>query len=105
MSQKSRREMIEQMLVAEPNDVFLRYSLGMEFAREERAAEAVIQLRALIADVPNYVPAYFQAAQILLKDGDTPAAAELLRAGIVAAQAQSDLHAAEEMSALLAQIE
>ena len=93
------------MLLAEPNDTFLRYGLAMEFAREDRIDEAVERLRALIRDVPQYVPAYFQAAQILLRDGDRDSAAELLRGGILAAQAQSDMHAAEEMAALLAQLE
>src|SRR5262245_61484088 len=105
MTQKTRRQMIEEMLLAEPNDLFLRYGLALEFAREGEPQEAVARLRALITDRPEYVPAYFQAAQLLLKSGDTASAAELLRLGIAAAQAQSNMHAAEEMSALLAQIE
>ena len=105
MSPKSRREMLEEMLTADPKDTFLRYGLALEFAREGQPHEAVTRLRALIADEPNYVPAYFQAAQILLKEGENQPAAELLRSGIAAAQAQGNGHAAEEMSALLQQIE
>jgi predicted Zn-dependent protease len=97
--------MLEEMLLADPNDTFLRYGLALEFAREGQPNEAVTRLRALIADRPDYVPAYFQAAQLLLKSTDAPSAAELLRAGIAAANAQSNTHAAEEMSALLGQIE
>lgn len=105
MIQKPRREMLLEMLAADPKDTFLRYGLAMELAREGQALEAVARLRDLIADQPQYVPAYFQAAQILLREGDATAAAKLLRGGIAAAQDQSDLHAAEEMTALLAQIE
>jgi predicted Zn-dependent protease len=105
MAQKTRREMLEDMLVASPQDTFLRYGIAMELAREGRAADAVASLRSLAGDQPNYVPAYFQAAQLLIRDGDAAGAAELLRAGIAAARANSDSHAAEEMSALLAQIE
>lgn len=105
MPQKSRREMLEEMLAADPKDTFLRYGLALEFAREGQPHEAVTRLRALIADEPNYVPAYFQAAQILLKEGENQPAAELLRGGIATAQAKSDFHAAEEMTALLEQIE
>jgi predicted Zn-dependent protease len=105
MTQKTRRQMLEEMLVAEPNDTFLRYGLALEFAREGDAQEATTRLRALIADQPDYVPAYFQAAQLLLKSNDASSAAELLRAGIATANDQSNMHAAEEMSALLAQIE
>ena len=105
MPQKSRREMLEEMLASDPQDTFLRYGLAMEFAREGQPQESVARLRALIADQPNYIPAYFQSAQILAKEGDTAAAAELLRRGIASAQAQGEPHAAEEMSALLTQIE
>src|SRR5262245_11968843 len=103
MTTKTRRQMLEEMLAAEPHDTFLRYGLAMEIAREGSAAEAIDRLRALIADKPDYIPAYFQAAQLLLKTGQTDSASDMLRAGIVAAQAQSDLHAAEEMTALLQQ--
>jgi thioredoxin-like negative regulator of GroEL len=97
--------MLEEMLAAEPGDPFLRYGLALELAQEGEQAEAVRRLRALIADKPDYVPAYFQAAQLLYKAGDMSAAAELLRTGIANARAQSNQHAAEEMSAMLAQIE
>jgi thioredoxin-like negative regulator of GroEL len=105
MSEKSRREMLEEMLAADPRDTFLRYGLALEFAREGQPHEAVARLRALIADESNYVPAYFQAAQILLREGESQPAGDLLRSGIEAAQAQGNNHAAEEMSALLQQIE
>jgi thioredoxin-like negative regulator of GroEL len=104
MTTKSRRQMLEEMLAEEPGDPFLRYGLALEFAREGARVEAVARLRSLIADKPEYVPAYFQAAQLLLEAQDMPAAAELLRDGIATARAQSNHHAAEEMSALLAGI-
>ena len=104
MPQKSRREMLEEMLAADPKDTFLRYGLALEFAREGQPSDAVSRLRALIADEPSYVPAYFQAAQILLREGENGPAGELLQSGIAAAKAKSDFHAAEEMAALLAQI-
>lgn len=97
--------MLQEMLAADPKDTFLRYALAMESAREGKPHEAVSALRDLITDQPQYVPAYFQAGQILLSDGHSAAAADMLRQGIVAARAQSNLHAAEEMAGLLAQIE
>jgi predicted Zn-dependent protease len=105
MSQKSRREQLEEMLRADPKDTFLRYGLALELAREGKPDDAVAALRGLIADQPDYVPAYFKAAQILIEQNATTESAELLRRGIAAAQAQSNLHAAEEMAALLAQLQ
>src|SRR5262245_18243148 len=103
--QKTRRQMLEEMLALEPNDAFLRYGLGMEFATESQVHKAVERLRALLSDQPEYVPAYFQAAQLLIGQEQSAPAAELLRAGIAKAQAQSNVHAAEEMSGLLSQLE
>ena len=105
MAEKPRREMLQEMLAADPKDTFLRYALAMESAREGKSLDAVSALRDLIADQPQYVPAYFQAGQILLRDGQSEAAAEMLRQGIGAARAQANLHAAEEMAGLLAQVE
>jgi predicted Zn-dependent protease len=105
MTEKTRRQQIEEMLATDPHDEFLRYGLALELAREGSTSDAVNHLRALIADRPSYVPAYFQAAQLLLRLSDSPGAAELLRQGISVAQAQSNSHAASEMSALLAQLE
>ena len=104
MAEKSRREMLEQMLASDPTDTFLRYALAMELAREGKPTEAVASLRNLITDQANYVPAYFQAAQILVREGENEPAAELLRQGISVARRQPDLHAAEEMAGLLEQI-
>lgn len=103
--QKTRRQMLEEMLALEPKDAFLRYGLAMEFAKEGQADEAVARLRALLTDQPEYIPAYFQAAQLLIGQGHTSPAAELLRSGIAKAHAQSNSHAAEEMSGLLSQLE
>jgi len=104
MSPQTRRQQIEEMLTLEPKDTFLRYGLAMELNREGNWREAVTCLSELIADQPDYVPAYFQAAQMLARAGDSTAAAELLRCGIAAARAQSNFHAVEEMSAFLREI-
>ena len=48
MSQKTRRETLEQMLAADPKDTFLRYGLAMELAREGKPDEAVTALCQLL---------------------------------------------------------
>lgn len=105
MPEKSRRQMLQEMLAVDPRDAFLRFGLAMEFAKEGRRAEAIEGLRRLAADEPAYVAAYFQAAQLLVEQGSNAEAAELLRRGIAAAREQSNAHAADEMSAFLAEIE
>ncbi len=97
----SRREKIEAMLADEPGDVFLRYSLAMEFRGEGLNDQSVTLLDQLTDDSPPYVPAYFMAAQQLAETGQPEAARHRLRAGIDEARRQGNHHAAAEMSELL----
>ena len=58
-------------------------------------------LRALMADDPPYVPAFFMAAQHLAKLGRIVDARTILRDGIEQARSQGNDHAAGEMSECL----
>lgn len=100
----SRREKIEAMLVDDPQDTFLRYSLAMEL-RSEGAHEASLEkLGELTRDQPPYVPAYFMAAQQLVELERIDEARTQLRDGIDEARRQGDAHAAAEMSELLSSL-
>ena len=97
----NRLEKIEAMLVDDPGDTFLRYSRAMELAKLGRTAESLGGLKELSAEDPPYVPAFFMAAQQLAQGGSTEEAGKELQAGIVAAEAIGDLHAAGEMREFL----
>ncbi len=101
MTGKSRKEQLQEMLVDQPDDVFLRYALGMEYVSEGKDEEAVTCFRQLYEITPDYAPAYHQAAQALLRLGRAPDAATALSQGAAVARTQGDLHAAEEMQGLL----
>ena len=100
----TRREKIEAMLADDPRDVFLRYSLAMELAKEGNHATSLRGLRELVDEDPPYVPAFFMAAQQLAEQRDFESARAMLRRGIEAARAQNDAHAASEMSEFLASL-
>jgi predicted Zn-dependent protease len=105
MSQKSRREQIEELLVLEPDDPFLRYGLAMEFASAGQDDDAFRSLETLLQRSPDYVPAYLQAGRTLLRLGRDDEAKAILTTGIgVAAKAGND-HARGEMAELLASID
>lgn len=97
----TRREKIEAMLVDEPRDVFLRYSLAMELDKEGEHDDSLARLTELIEESPPYVPAFFMAGQQLARLGRTEKARDVLRVGIEAARGQGDAHAAGEMSEFL----
>jgi hypothetical protein len=104
MHNPSRREKIEAMLVAEPRDTFLRYSLAMELEKEGQNERSLAGLYDLMADSPPYVAAFFRAGQQLAGLGRIDEARTALRGGIEAARTQGDSHAAGEMSEFLASL-
>jgi len=100
----SRREKIEAMLVDEPGDVFLRYSLALEFEKEGDHDRSLAGLTGLMKDATPYVPAFFMAGQQLVKLERINEARAALRNGIEEARRQGNAHAAGEMSELLASL-
>jgi thioredoxin-like negative regulator of GroEL len=100
----TRREKIEAMLVDEPGDTFLRYSLAMELDKEGEHVASLERLAELSRDDPPYVPAFFMAGQQLVRLNRVTEARTILRDGIEAARQQNDAHAAGEMSEFLASL-
>lgn len=100
----SRREKIEAMLLDDPTDTFLRYSLAMEYRSEGNHAESLQRLGELTQESTPYVPAFFMASQQLVDLDRIGEARTLLRDGIAEARRQGDSHAAAEMSELLASL-
>jgi hypothetical protein len=94
----TRREHLEAMLAAEPQDQFLRYSLAMELEKEAQHERSLELLRGLAADAKPYVPAFFMAGQQLARLSRIDEAREVLDAGIAAARRQGNAHAEREMS-------
>jgi hypothetical protein len=100
----SRREKIEAMLVDDPGDTFLRYSLAMELDKEGDHDASLARFAELTQDNPPYVPAFFMAGQQLVRLGRIDEARTILGNGIVAARSQDDLHAAGEMTEFLSSL-
>lgn len=98
----SRREQLEQLLIAEPHDPFLRYGLAMCCASDGDTDVAQSHFRQLLTDHPDYVAGYFQLAQLFVRLGESEQAEPLLRTGISVALRTGDSHAAREMNEFLA---
>ena len=63
----TRLEKIQAMLVDDPSDTFLRYSLAMEQEKVGQHDASEAGLRDMMRDDPPYIPAFFMAAQHLAK--------------------------------------
>jgi len=97
----TRREKIEGLLAKSPADVFLNFGLAMELAKEGEIDAAAARFDHVLTLDPKYISAHFQKGSALLGAGRGEAGRAALTAGIAAAKAQGDPHAAEEMQALM----
>lgn len=100
----TRRQQIESMLQNEPKDIFLRYCLAVEMHAEGQSENALAQFAELCVEDPPHVAAFFRRGQLLVELDRINEARAVLREGIEAARTQGDLHAAGEMSDLLADL-
>jgi hypothetical protein len=100
----TRREKLEALLADDPGDVFLRYGLALELEKEGDHETSLARLRELQSDKPPYVPAFFMAAQQLVRLERIEEARSALRDGVEQARQQGNAHAAGEMSELLASL-
>jgi hypothetical protein len=100
----TRREKIEAMLADDRQDQFLRYSLAMELDKEGEHDKSLAFFDGLTRDAAAYVPAFFMAAQQLVRLGRVAEARTYLRDGIEQARQQGNAHAAGEMSEFLASL-
>ena len=100
----TRREKLEALLADSPDDSFLQYALAMQCATDGDLPLAVDRMAGLLERDPQYVAAYFQLAQIVVRQGETDRARQLLTRGIEAARRSGDDHAEGEMRSFLEQL-
>jgi Flp pilus assembly protein TadD len=105
MTAKTRKQQIEEMLVAEPDDAELRYMLAMEHVSEGDDEGAVRCFGELLTRTSAYPPAFHQLGRTLHRLGRIAEARDVLQRGIPAALARGDQHAAGEMQELLENLE
>lgn len=94
-----------RVLAVEPNDPFTLYGLAQEYAKAGRTAEAVEHYDRCLAADPTYCYAYFHKAKALEDAGREADAIQTLRAGLAAAKASGDAHAASEIAGYLDMLE
>jgi predicted Zn-dependent protease len=92
--------MLSQILQQNPSDTFARYGLAMEYIAQSRSAEGLAEFDRIIAENPDYVPAYQMSAQTLVAAGNPELAIARLHTGIAAANRTGNQHALAEMEAL-----
>ena len=79
---KSRKEMLQEFLVTDPNDSFSRYALALELEKEASLGEAILQLQEVIIRDADYVAAYYHLGRLLTKAHDEQAALDIYQRGL-----------------------
>lgn len=101
MTAINRRQKLEAMLAASPNDAMLRYMLALELDKESDHERSLELFRSLMSDSPPYVPAFLMAGQLFTRLERTKDAKTTYQTGIKEAQKQKNDHAAGEMISFL----
>lgn len=103
MATNSKRlEALEKMVSLGPKDPFPYYGLALEYRSAGRVDDALALFQRMREQFSGYVPQYLMAAQMLIDRNDKSAARAVLEAGITAARAARDSHAAGELESALA---
>lgn len=105
MTAPNRLAQLEALLADDPADSMTRYAVALEHAGLGDEPTACRLLSELIADDPNYVPAYLMNGQYLAKLGRVEEAVFVLERGVIAAHQAGNAHAAGEMQGLLATLD
>jgi tetratricopeptide (TPR) repeat protein len=98
MEKLPRKEMIYDMLVKEPKDVFLNYALAMEHLSAEEFKEAEAQLKKVLSINPNYLPCFYQLGQVNEKLGSNDKALTYYKQGVELAKSQNNNKALGELN-------
>ena len=98
MEKLPRKEQILNMLVSEPNDVFLNYALAMEFISNNEFQEADVQLKKVLSIKPDYLPCFYQLGQLNEKLGNNEVALHYYKQGVDLAKSQNNNKALGELN-------
>jgi Flp pilus assembly protein TadD len=97
----NRLQILKGMAEANPNEIFPRYGLAMEYRNAGDLEGAVREFRALMAAHPEYAASYLHAGQTLEQLGRLEEARAVYRQGIEVTTRVGDRHACAELEAAL----
>ncbi|MFN8276439.1 MAG: hypothetical protein U0T84_03065 [Chitinophagales bacterium] len=97
----NRLEQLKQLAASAPNDPFLRYAIALEHQAAGDLQLARQLLEVLLASDPDYLPTYYQLAQLLEVLEENQAARLIYADGIALAEKTGDAKTARELRAAL----
>ncbi|MBK7309298.1 MAG: hypothetical protein KBG47_05860 [Bacteroidia bacterium] len=105
MERINRIEALLSMLQTEPQDVFLNYSLGLEYSANNNFSLAEEQFKKTIDIKPDYIPAFFHLGKLYEEIKKTPEALNCYKQGLDFAKQQKNNKAVNELSEAIFMLE
>ena len=96
---------LEKLLGTPRDGALLRFSLGLEYAKAEKAEQAIEHFRQALAMDPAYSAAWRALGKALETAGQPDAALAAYRDGIAAARRKGDKQAEKEMTVFARRLE
>lgn len=96
----NRLEQLRQFIHDDPNDPFNYYALALEYAKSD-VETAITQFKTLLQNYPDYLPAYYQAGNLLESAGDREQAIAVFEKGIALAKQQQQYKTLRELQSVL----
>lgn len=98
MSHTGRIEQIRNMLLKEPEDIFLNYALALELAKNNNSLNmAEQQFKKVLALNKDYIPAYYQLGKLYEEMSDNNLALSTYTIGLQKARDQKNNKAINEL--------
>lgn len=105
MDKIARIGMLLNMLEIEPSDIFLNYSLALEYFSLQEFEKAESGLNKVLELQGDYIPAYYQLGKLKEALGMTTAALNYYRKGLELARSQKNNKAVNEFGEAIFMLE
>ena len=99
-----RHEHLWSMYLDEPGEPFNLYALALEYLKSDMQKSRDLFLK-LIWEHPEYIPAYYMTAELLINLEEIPLARQIITDGMREAGKQNNTKALSELKNLKAQID
>jgi tetratricopeptide (TPR) repeat protein len=100
-----RIDMLLKMLETEPEDIFVNYTLGLEYVAELDLERGQSQFNKVLALDPGYVPAYYQLGKLFESQLKNAEALDYFKKGLKKAVEQDKHKTAGEFREAISNLE
>lgn len=100
-----RIQTLQRLIDMDTNDVFSRYALALEYFNMPNWEMALSHFLFLKDHFSEYIPTYYQLAQLYEQLNEKDKAIETYKAGITKALLYKDMHALSELRSALQELE